>query len=83
VLLQRRRVRVRVHRGFRTGSPAQHFFVTVTNRSKSREIEITHVWFETTPRADVLNPDQPLPARLRPDEPLCDMDFSRLGTGLA
>ena len=42
----------------------------VTNLSRSREIEITHVWFETDPPVHVLNPDRPLPARLRLDETL-------------
>lgn len=40
----------------------------VTNLSPSREIEITHIWFDTEPPAHVLNQDRPLPARLRLDE---------------
>jgi AAA ATPase domain len=34
----------------------------------SREIEITYLWFETNPPVHILNPDRPLPTRLRLDE---------------
>jgi hypothetical protein len=65
---QRRKVLVLVHTAvFLPGSPKQ-YFMKVTNLSRSREIEITHAWFETEPRVDILNPDRPLPARLRLDE---------------
>ena len=69
---QRCRVRVLVHRGFfdPPGPLGEHyFFVKVVNLSPSREIWITHIWFDTDPRVDIDNPDRPLPARLRPDEP--------------
>ena len=33
-----------------------------------REVEITHLWFETNPPTQILNPVRPLPARLRLDE---------------
>ena len=65
---QRRvRVRVLVHRAYFTepGS-AQCFFIKVTNLSRDRDIEITHIWFETNPRVDILNPDRPLTAILPP-----------------
>jgi hypothetical protein len=66
---RRRHVRVLVHRAFFQvpGSP-QCFFIKVTNLSSSREIEVTHIWFATEPRADVLNSERRLPARLRLDE---------------
>ncbi len=43
-------------------------FVNVTNRSSKTDIEVTHVGFQTKPATPVLNPDRPLPKRLRPDE---------------
>jgi hypothetical protein len=42
--------------------------VKVTNLSPRREIEITHIWFDTNPRVDILNLVRPLPARLGLDE---------------
>ena len=48
--------------------PGPYYFIVVTNLSRQREVEVTHVWFETTPRLDVLNPDRPLPKRLKLDE---------------
>ena len=46
----------------------QQFFIKVTNLSPQREVEITHLWFETNPPTQILNPVRPLPARLRLDE---------------
>jgi hypothetical protein len=63
-----RRVVVLVHRAYLTGSPVEYFFVKVTNLSPSREVEITHIWFDAGSGVDVLNPQRPLPARLRLDE---------------
>jgi hypothetical protein len=62
------RVRVLAHRAvlFNTSEPC--LFINVTNLTRTREIEITHVWLETDPRFDVLNLDRPLPKRLKPDE---------------
>jgi hypothetical protein len=40
----------------------------VANLSPSREIEITHAWFDTRPPVHIMNPARPLPARLRLDE---------------
>jgi hypothetical protein len=37
-------------------------------RSPSREIEITHTWFDTNPPVHIDNRARPLPARLRLDE---------------
>jgi hypothetical protein len=64
-----RRVRVTVHRAFFVGRPSSPaYFVNVTNLSRDREVEVTHVWFDTQPRVHVLRPERPLPKRLRPDE---------------
>jgi hypothetical protein len=65
---RRRRIRVLVHRAIFLPRSPEHFFVKVINLSPSREIEITHIWFETQPPFHVLNPERPLPARLRLDE---------------
>jgi hypothetical protein len=34
----------------------------------SADVEITHIWFATQPPVHLLNPDRPLPTRLRPSE---------------
>jgi hypothetical protein len=64
----RRHVRVLVHRAFFQPGPPWFYFVKVTNLSPRREIEITHIWFDTNPQVDIINPDRPLHARLRPDQ---------------
>ena len=38
-----RRVRFRSHRAFLQGDPDEKLFLTVTNLSRTRDIEITHV----------------------------------------
>lgn len=63
-----RRVRVLVHCAVFLDDPRSYFFVKATNLSRSREVEITHIWFDTEPPAHVLNRDRPLPVRLRLDE---------------
>jgi hypothetical protein len=66
---ERRRVRVLVHRGiFLLPESPEYYFIKMTNLSRNREIQITHIWFDTEPRAHLLNPARPLEARLRPDE---------------
>jgi hypothetical protein len=68
LLGNRRKVKVLVHRArFEAGGP-DCYFVNVTNLSKNREVEITHVWFETNPQVHVIQPARPLPKRLKPDE---------------
>jgi|SRR5207249_1644079 len=64
----RRRLRVRVHRAYFAGSGQECFFVNLTNRSSTRDLEVTHVWFQADSRVPVLQPQRPLPVRLRPDE---------------
>lgn len=72
-LQNRRKLRVLVHRAYfldSRGEPAgdEQFFVKVTNLSRERDLEITHIWFDTEPQAHILNVARPMPARLRPDE---------------
>jgi len=68
--LNRRRVRLHVHTGYvRNGHPTPYYFLTVTNTSSTRDVEVTHVWFATKPPVHILNPHRPLPVRLHYDEP--------------
>ena len=67
-VLERRRVRFKVHRAMFSMSGRQAVFFNLTNLSKSREVEITHVWIASTPPAIALQPNRPLPKRLKPDE---------------
>lgn len=43
-------------------------FLTLTNLSRSREVEVTHVWLDTAPPLDSNRPERRLPRRLQPDE---------------
>jgi hypothetical protein len=63
----RRRVRLRVHRAV-FGNDRECYFINATNLSRSREVEITHVWFDSLPQIAALESDRPLPKRLKPDE---------------
>jgi hypothetical protein len=78
---RRRKVRVLVHRAFFTSwpNPNPHYFIKVTNLSREREVEITHVWFQAEPRRNVLNPHRPLPKRLKLDEAVGDLDRGERG----
>jgi hypothetical protein len=62
------RVRVRTHIASLLDDDQASVFINVTNHSSRRELEITHVWLETTPSVDVVNTQRPLPKRLQPDE---------------
>jgi hypothetical protein len=64
----RRKVRVLVHPAVFRGNPTPYYFVNVTNLSRDREVEVTHVWFDVDPPAHVLRAERPLPVRLRGDE---------------
>jgi hypothetical protein len=64
----RRKLRVLAHRAVFAQADEEQLFVKVTNLSTAREVEVTNIWFDTTPQIDLLNPDCPLPARLRLDE---------------
>jgi hypothetical protein len=67
-LLLRRRLRFTVHRSAFLPSGRQAIFLNATNLSKDREIELTHVWLASSPAIPALQPERPLPKRLRPDE---------------
>lgn len=45
--------------------PGEHYFIKMTNLS-SRNIEVTHIWFDTDPQAHLLNPTGPLDMHLDP-----------------
>ena len=64
----RQRLRVRVYRGYFVGSDQECFFVNLTNRSSKRDLEVTHVWFQGRRQIPVLQPERPLPVRLKPGE---------------
>lgn len=66
-----RRVRVGVHKASFVDGLAhgqECYFVTVTNLSPNREVEVTHVWFDTPVNSHVLRAERPLPKRLKVDE---------------
>lgn len=42
-------------------------FINITNLSRN-DVEVTHIWFATSPRTHFLQPEHELPVRLRPDE---------------
>jgi len=67
-LLDRRRLRFTVHRAAFVPSGREAFFLNATNLSKDREIELTHVWLACSPPIAALQPERPLPKRLKPDE---------------
>jgi serine/threonine-protein kinase len=50
------------------GSRRVALFINATNLSRDADLEITHVWLETRPAVHVVNPERPLPKRLRPQE---------------
>jgi len=64
----RRHVRVTVHHAFFAATERPAYFVNITNLSRNRDVEITHVWFDVTPQVAAMPPDRPLPKRLKPDE---------------
>jgi hypothetical protein len=57
-----------VHHAYFTITRRACYFLNVTNLSRDREVEITHVWFALDPQIHALIPDRPLPKRLKPDE---------------
>jgi hypothetical protein len=67
-LLDRRRIRFRVHRAAFISSGREALFFNLTNLSKAREIEITHVSIASSPPVAALQAERPLPKRLKPDE---------------
>lgn len=63
-----RRVRVGVHRAMFANSDSECYFVSVTNLSLTREVEITHVWFACPVEVHIIRAERPLPKRLKADE---------------
>ena len=63
-----RGVRFRSHCAFFAATDEEHIFLTITNLSRNREIEVTHVWLALSPQVSAVPPQRPLPKRLRPDE---------------
>ena len=61
------KLRLAVHRAFFASGP-ECFFVNATNIGAQTDLEITHIWFETKPPFYFMQPDRPLPKRLRPQE---------------
>ena len=59
-----------MHEAVFIGTDTPCRFLTVTNLSRDRDIEITHVWIATSDgQIPVIPADRPLPKRLKPDEP--------------
>ena len=67
-LLNRRRIRVLVHRAVLEDKQKEAFFITVTNLTLDREIVITNIWFNSNPRVHVIRNDRVLPKKLKPNE---------------
>ena len=66
-------VRVRAHRAVFEGphqsAGPECVFITVTNLSMNREVEITHAWFETpSGQVPAINAKRHLPVRLKPQQ---------------
>jgi hypothetical protein len=56
---------VSVHRAFPNLAPPECYFIRLVNHTPDRELEVKDVWFEGSPAVSVINPQRPLPARLR------------------
>jgi len=56
-----------VHRAFFVATKEECYFVNATNVS-NHEVELTHLWFATSPEIDVSQASRPLPKRLQPNE---------------
>jgi hypothetical protein len=63
-----KRATVLTHHGAMISTGERCVFVNVTNRSHDRDIEITHIGFDTDPPIEVINAERPLPRRLKPEE---------------
>lgn len=64
----RKRVTFLVHHAYFAGTGKPCYFLNITNRSRERDLEVTHVWFALEPEVPAHPVDRPLPKRLRPDE---------------
>jgi hypothetical protein len=65
-----RKVRFTVHHAFFVAIGVECYFLNVTNVSSTKELEITHVYFQyiDNKQIPVIQIDRPLPKRLKPDE---------------
>jgi hypothetical protein len=43
----------------------ENYYITITNASRDRDIVVTHVWLDTTPRVGVVDVALPVPAALQ------------------
>jgi hypothetical protein len=68
-VIDRRALRLTVHKACFEGNGREHYFVNITNLSRSRDLVITHIWFDLTPQIPVMPPERILPKRLPPDAP--------------
>jgi hypothetical protein len=68
VLVGRRRVALLVHHAYFAHTDKACYFLNLTNRSRERDLEVTHVWFALEPEVHAHPPDRLLPKRLKPDE---------------
>ena len=60
--------RALVHRAsFLQPRSPECYFVKVVNLLQDRDIEVTHVWFDTDPPVYIFNDARPLPTRLHPN----------------
>jgi hypothetical protein len=64
--IDKRELRVTVHKACLGVPGIEHYFINVTNVSRNRELEITHVWFDLDPQIPVMPRERPLPKRLKP-----------------
>ena len=62
----RRRLRVRVHRAYFVRSGQECFVVSLTNRSSTRDLDVTDIWFQGDGQIPVSQ--RPLPVHLKPDQ---------------
>ena len=67
-ILNRRRIRVLVHRAHLEDKQKEAFFITITNLTLDRELEVTNIWFNASPKIHVTQIDRPLPKTLKPNE---------------
>jgi hypothetical protein len=67
MFIERRQIRVRSHMASFEGSVDPFVFITITNVSRSRALEVTHVYVDTEPQVSATPAQRPLPVRLEPD----------------
>jgi hypothetical protein len=67
-LINKRQIRVLVHRALTEDKKKEAFFITITNLTLDREIEITNIWFNSSPKVQVIRDDKPLPKKFKPNE---------------